>query len=153
MKIDTLDENILRVLAKNGSTSNRSLAKKLGVSEATIRRRKFGLIESNLLRIVGVVDPVGLGYEVCVIFGLGVEHTRVDEALKTLALYPEISWVLSTTGRFDVIAMARFTSASELYNFLREQVANIKGLKNSETFLCMAIEKGRYSAMFTNLPQ
>ena len=61
-----------------------------------------------------------------------------------LAQRPEIGWVSTTTGRFDILALARFASTDELSDFVEKKVTRIEGVNNSETFICLRIGKGRY---------
>ncbi|MFH1651359.1 MAG: Lrp/AsnC family transcriptional regulator [Chloroflexota bacterium] len=139
-----LDERLIQLLQEDGRQSSNVLAKKLGVSSATVRRRIKRLVQAGLLRIVGLVDPDKAGLPFTAIIALDVSHDRLDNALKSLASRPEVIWVCATTGRFDVIAIAHFPTSADFSNFLREELARIDGLKDSETFLCLHTEKGRY---------
>ena len=47
-------------------------------------------------------------------------------------------------GRFDIILCAHFPTADDLSRFMWEELAKIEGLQDSETFLCLHVEKGGY---------
>jgi DNA-binding Lrp family transcriptional regulator len=61
-KLKALDYEVLSELMKNSKTSDRSLAKKLGVSQPTITRRRGTLEKEGYLKYTGIPDfkKVGL---------------------------------------------------------------------------------------------
>ena len=148
--MDSLDAKLMRLLAKDARQSSEALAKQLEVSAATTRRRITRLLNSKVLRIVGVVDHSKIGFPVAVIVGFDVEHKEVSSFMKILASRPEVRWSSITTGRFDVMALLRFHSTDELYNFIQSVMANASGLRDSETFLCIHEDKGRYSPLLSD---
>jgi len=150
-KLDLLDQELIKLLAKDASQSNNVIAKKLKVTAATIRRRKNQLVKQDALRIIGVVNPKKIGYGVSVVVAFDVEIAKLDSAVKMLSNRPEVTWISTTTGRFDIISLIRLQSTDELSEFLRETTSNIEGLKNSETFVCLHNAKGgKYSLMFSD---
>lgn len=151
MKTDLIDERIVELLAQNAYNVVPKLAKTLKVSPVTVRRRIKTLLQNDALRIVGVIDPEKFGLKLLTVIGLDVDQDMIDKAAKTLSAFREVSWVLTTTGRFDIIILVRFESTNELSDFNRNVLAKIEGLKNSETFVCLRQEKGRYSLYFTNI--
>ena len=116
--IDSVDEQIVRLLGQDARQNSEKLAKQLNLSAATVRRRLRNLIRKDLLHIVGVVDPAKFGFPVPVVITLDVDLDKIDTAIKTLANRPEVRWVSTTTGQFDIIALARFRSNSNLSEFM-----------------------------------
>ena len=141
-KVDSLDNKIISILAKDARQSSNLIAKQLDVSASTIRRRIQNLIDNKTIRIMGIADPVKVGYPVTAYIAFNMAMDKVDAALKTLAGWPEIRTVSTIAGRFDILAMARFHSNDDLSDFLTRQLPKIKGLKDSETFICLHMEKG-----------
>ena len=142
--IDSIDEQIARLLGQDARQNSETLAKQLNLSSATVRRRLRKLIHSGLLRIVGVVDPGKFGFPVAVVITLDVAHEKLESAMETLAKRPEIRWVSTTTGRFDIIVLARFRSNDRLAEFMTKELAQLEGVKDSETFICLDVKKGSY---------
>src|SRR5437867_5742911 len=62
-RIDALDQGIVEALQANGRESFRAIAARLGVSEATVRARYARLCADDILQVVGVTNPLGLGFE------------------------------------------------------------------------------------------
>ncbi|MDD4859428.1 MAG: Lrp/AsnC family transcriptional regulator [Dehalococcoidales bacterium] len=148
MKLDSLDEKLILMLGQNARQSSQALAKKLKVTPGTIRRRIRELLRKNVLRIIGVVDSTKVGFPLAAAMAFNVEHEKLGLAVKSLADKPEIKWLASSTGRYDVIAMAQFRSTDELYDFIQREITPIEGLKDSETFVCLSVEKGQFGPMY-----
>ena len=64
--------------------------------------------------------------------------------MEALAKRPEIRRVSTTTGRFDIIALAQFRSTDYLSGLMIKELAHLEGLKDSETLICLDLKKGRY---------
>jgi Lrp/AsnC family transcriptional regulator for asnA, asnC and gidA len=141
---DSTDEQLVRLLARNARQNSETLAKQLNLSAATVRRRLRKLIQSETLHIIGVVDPIKFGLPVAVIINLDIASEKIVSVMETLTNRPEIRWISTTTGRFDIIALARFASNDDLSNFLVQGLPKIEGVRDSETFICLNMEKGRY---------
>jgi len=144
-KNDELDERLLYLLGEDARQSSESLARKLNVSAATVRRRVNKLIKTGVLHISGLVDPGKLGFPFLAVMAFDVQHGKtLASAMQKLASLPEVKFVSSTTGRFDIIAIAWFRSADGLSHFMRDHVGGIEGLKDSETFVCLSMGKPLY---------
>ncbi len=141
---DSIDKQLVRLLGQDARQNSVTLAKKLNLSAATVRRRLRKLLQNNSLRIIGAVDPARFGLLLAVLITLDVSPDKLESAIEVLANRPEIRWVSSTTGRFDIIAFALFPSTDSLSGFLTNQLAQMEGLKNSETFVCLDMKKGRF---------
>ena len=140
-KIDEIDEHLISLLEKDARQSSKKLAEELSVSAATVRRRINKLIQADVLRVVGAADRCKLGPCLITLLALDVEADKMESAVETLLSSPEVRYVFSTTGRFDVIAIVRFDSPEGLTHFLQKQVAGIEGLRNSETSICLTVSK------------
>jgi len=142
--LDSIDEQLARLLGQDARQNSETLAKQLKLSSATVRRRLRKLIRDDLLHIVGVVDPTKFGFPVAVVMTLHVAQDKLESAMEVLTKQPEIRWVSTTTGRFDIIALAWFRSTNHLSEFMTKELAQLEGLKDSETFICLDVKKGGY---------
>jgi Lrp/AsnC family transcriptional regulator for asnA, asnC and gidA len=143
-KIDNIDKQIVRLLAQNARQSSETLAKQLSISSATIRRRVNKLVSSGAIHMVAAIDPAKFGLSFVTIIALDVAHDKLDSIARLLAAKEQIMWISTTTGRFDIIALASFSSAEDFYEFMQGELTNVEGLNNSETFVCLHIQKGQY---------
>lgn len=142
---DSLDEHLVQLLERDASQTSETLAKQLNVSASTVRRRLRKLTQSGVLRFIAVVDPSKVGILLTTVIALDVTHEKLDSVTRLLASRPEVKWISITTGRFDIIIFAQFRSTYELSTFVQRELANIEGLRNSETFICLDVKKGYYT--------
>ena len=146
-KIDSMDEKLVRLLGQDARQNSETLAKQLNLSSATVRRKLRELIHSDALHIVGLVDPNRFGFPLAVVIALDVARDKLESALEALAKRPEIRWVSISTGRFDIIALARFSSTESLSDFVTKELTHMEGVRDSETFICLNVKKGRYGTL------
>ena len=142
--INGLDERLIHLLENDARQSSEVLAAQLNISPATVRRRVRRLIQSGVIRIVAAVDSSKIGLPLTAVIALDVAHEKLDAVTEMLVRRPEVKWVSTTTGRFDILAMASFPSTDELSVFVQRELAKIEGVRDSETFICLHIGKGRY---------
>jgi Lrp/AsnC family transcriptional regulator for asnA, asnC and gidA len=124
--------------------TNAGIARQIGVSEETVRRRLKRMVEEQYIRVVALPDPGKLGYNSEVLVGIQVDPAMVDSVADALAGLNEVNWVSVTTGSFDIFAWATLRSSEELSEFLRKKVGVITGVRKMETFLNLDMKKRRY---------
>src|SRR5262252_8115204 len=91
---DELDRRIIEALQANGRESFRSIAVRVGVSEATVRARYGRLTAEGILQVVAVTNPLGLGYEQALV---GVKTSGSPESVAdTVVRWPEADYVIAT---------------------------------------------------------
>lgn len=150
MKVDLLDQHIVELLARDSGQSTNSIAKKLKVHPTTIRRRIKELVRNKVIRFVAAVDPVKMGFSLSAVIAFDVEPTKLKSAVKLLASRRDVIWCSTTTGRFDIIVLVRVASTDELSELLEDILGKVEGLRNSETFVCLNVEKRVYSLMYVD---
>ena len=141
VSLDSVDVELVRLLERDARQSSQLIAKQLNVSPSTVRRRLRKLINNGVVHISAIVDANKLGFPLVAVMALDVAHERLDLVTQWLADREEVRWVSTMTGRFDVMAMAQFRSTDELSEFIQTQLARLEGVKNSETFICLHVQK------------
>ena len=142
--LDVKDKELIKLLEQDAWQTSEALARPLNVSSATVRRRLKRLVRNGMLRAVAVqVDTVDTRVEAMI--ALNVAHESFDSVLQALARQREAKWIASTTGRFDVLVLFEFNSIEELFQYVRSKLTRIEGVKDSETFVCLYVEKGKQS--------
>jgi len=143
--LDEIDRKLILLLSDNALQSSRVLADKLNVSPATVRRRLKKLLERKMLRIVGAIaDPRTIGMHLAVLIAFDVALDKVDAVAARLSSDIRVTWLSTTTGRYDIMALVRFASTEELNRFLNAELSTVEGVTNSETFICLDVKKVRY---------
>ena len=72
-QIDAIDEEIIRQLQTDGRRPYTQLAKVVGLSEAAVRQRVQRLLETGVMQVVAVTDPLSLGLRRQAMVGIKVE--------------------------------------------------------------------------------
>ena len=84
--MDEKDRKIISILQENSRIPYTEIAKKLGLTEATIRKRISELERSGVIKKYTIeVDPHKLGYKTVTILGMDVEPKYLLEAAKKLS--------------------------------------------------------------------
>ncbi len=143
--MDELDTKIIAMLQEDGRSSNAGIARRVGVSEGTVRRRLKRLVDDEYIRVVALLDPGKMGYASEALIGVQVDPDKTDQVSADLAELDEINWVSITTGSFDIFAWATLESSQELGIFLRSKVGTIPGVRRTETFVNLMVKKRWYS--------
>ncbi len=145
--MDELDRKIIDILQADGRASNAGIARDVGVSEGTVRRRLKRLVQEEYIQVVALPDAAKMGYESQALVGVQVDPDKIDQVADGLASLDEIRWAVVTTGSYDVFAWANLPSAEELGIFLRTKVGVIPGVRRTETFVNLANRKRGYGVV------
>ena len=142
--LDELDRQIIQILQGNGRASNARIARDVGVSEGTVRRRLKRLIQDGIIKVAALPDPEMLGYDTEALVGVQVDPDKIDVVANNLASLEESSWVSVTTGAFDIFTWVTLPSSEELGVFLKSKVGTIGGVRRTETFVSLSVRKRAY---------
>ncbi len=83
-RLDRTDLNIIGLLQKDGRMPSSEIAKKTGISEATVRYRLKKLIDGEFIQIVAAGNPIKLGFGIAANIGLYTDSPRVDDIIEEL---------------------------------------------------------------------
>ena len=140
--IDEVDRSIIEALQKNGRESFRRIARRIGVSEATVRSRYSRLCEDNILQVTGVTNPLGLGFEAMAMVGIrtnGAPEPVSDE----IARWDEADYVVVTAGQFDILVEVVCADRRHLLD-VTNRIRALEGVVSTETFLYLEMWKQLY---------
>ena len=140
--IDAVDRAIIEALQKNGRESFRRIARRIGVSEATVRARYRRLCADNILQVTGVTNPLGLGFESMAMVGLktnGSPEPVADE----IARWEEADYVVITAGQFDLLVEVVCGDRRQLLD-LTNRMRALSGVVSTESFLYLDMWKQLY---------
>lgn len=143
--MDSIDRQIIAALNEDGRAANAKIAKKVKVSEGTVRRRLKKLTGDKTINIVTVQDPQKMGYQSEVLIGMQVEPDMLEEVASRMAEFKYTTLVSITTGTYDVFAWATLPNAESLGEFIRDHVGKTPGVQRTETFVSLGVRKRAYS--------
>jgi Lrp/AsnC family transcriptional regulator for asnA, asnC and gidA len=142
--LDEVNKRIIDQLQRDGRMSYATLAKQIGLSEAAARQRVQRMLDTGVMQIVAVTDPLTLGFRRQVMIGLKVEGDMRTVADK-LAAIAEVDYVVMCAGGYDILAEMVCTDDEHLLSLLNDQIRAIEGVASTETFVYLKLAKQTYA--------
>jgi Lrp/AsnC family transcriptional regulator for asnA, asnC and gidA len=135
-EIDELDLKILKLLEEDGRLAFMDIAKKLRLSESTIRKRVQALKENGVIKRFTVeIDPAKIGLNTVAIVGIDVDPPKLLEVAQKLCDFKEIRCVATSTGDHMIMTEIWTKDGRELTRLISEKIGPIEGVKK----ICPAI--------------
>lgn len=131
--LDATDIAIVRMLQEDGRVPNAAIARALGISEPTVRKRIDRIIKDGIIKVTAVVNPHRTGYAANVLIALRTQPSKTFEVGERLSQLERVVYLGYTTGRYDILAEVLFHDDSELFEFYRTELAAIEGIVSTET--------------------
>ena len=142
--IDEIDRAVIRELQLDGRMPYAKLGPAVGLSQAAVRQRVQRLIENGVMQVVAVTDPLTLGFGLQAMVGLEVDGDLRAVATK-LAKVDEVSYVVVTTGRFDMLVEVVCRDNEQLLALVNDVIRALPGVRSAEVFSYLHLEKQTYS--------
>ncbi len=134
-EIDALDRMLIELLQDDGRASFRDIGQRLDVSERTASSRFTRLVKDGVVRVLAVGNPHELGFHGLAWLGIGLEaDADADEAAASLARIPQVSYLVSAAGRYDLMAEIVCRDRAQLIATLDGRIGGIAGIETVETF-------------------
>ncbi len=142
--LDEMSKQIIEHLQEDGRQSYATIGRAVGLSEAAVRQRVGRLIESGLMQIVAVTDPLQVGFRRQAMIGLTVDGDMGPVA-DALAEMPEVDYVVTTAGSFDLLVEVVCEDDAHLLDLLTARIRTLPGVRSTETFVYLKLNKQHYN--------
>ncbi|MBA2374440.1 MAG: Lrp/AsnC family transcriptional regulator [Chloroflexi bacterium] len=142
--VSDLDKRIIEHLQQDGRRPYTQIANELGVSEAAVRARTNRLVEKGILQVVGVTDPLKLGFQQMALIGIRCEPSKLVEVADRIAEMSEVDYVVITAGSYDLLVETVCEDNEALLRFLADKLRQIEGVRDTETFVYLRMVKQTY---------
>jgi len=142
--LDDVSKAIIEHLQVDGRRSFASIAKSVGLSEAAVRARVQRLLDSEVMQIVAVTDPLQIGFTRQAMVGIRVEGDSQLVAHR-LADMSEVDYVVTTAGSFDLIVEVVCEDDDELLDLLSRRIRTLPGVVSTESFVYLKLNKQHYN--------
>ena len=143
-EVSELDKRIIEHLQQDGRRPFTQIAGDLGVSEAAVRARTNRLVERGILQVVGVTDPLRLGFQQMAMIGIRCERDKLVEVSERIAEMPEVDYVVITAGSYDLLIETVCEDNEALLRFLADKLRQVDGVRDTETFVYLRMVKQTY---------
>jgi Lrp/AsnC family transcriptional regulator for asnA, asnC and gidA len=101
-------------------------------------------VERGILQVVGVTDPLKLGFQQMAMIGIRCQADRLMAVAEQVGEFPEVSYVVVTAGTYDILIETVCEDNDGLLRFLAERLRTIDGVRETETFVYLRLIKQSY---------
>lgn len=135
-QLDSLDEQILKLVASNARIPFLEVARACNVSGAAIHQRVQKLTNLGILKgSEFIIDPEKVGYETCAYVGLYLKNPeQFDSVYEGLKQIPEVVECHYTTGQYDMFIKIYAKNNHHLLSIIHDKLQPL-GLARSETII------------------
>lgn len=127
---------ILEILMKDGRKSYTEIAKMLGTSESSVRKRVKKMEEEGVIKgYRAEVEPSKIGYNVVALTGFDTNPEDFLTVAKKLCEFEEVKKVWTSTGDHMIMTEIWARDGRELSEILFNKLGKIEGVKK----ICPAI--------------
>lgn len=141
VSVDDLDRFLIRCLQDSPRATYATIARQTNVSETTVKRRIESLMEGGVISTNVFPNPRLLGYQVQASIGITADLALAEEIAVTVRDFPEVAYVASALGRYDLLIYVVVPTVNDLTRFMMERLAPIEGIRHTETVLTPRVYK------------
>lgn len=128
--LDEKNMEIIEMLEENSRQSFKDMAKKLKVSEATVRKRVIALQRGGVIKRFTIkVDNARLGLNTVAIVGVDVDPTRMLDVAERLCDLKDARCVATSSGDHMIMLEIWTRDGRELTKLISEKIETIEGVK------------------------
>lgn len=136
-----LDTEIIKILKKDGRTSNQKIADMLDVTTSMVATRIRRMEDAKAMKIVAVSDFSAFNFNVLLPIGVDVKGRQANDVAQDLTKLDEIVSVQLVTGKHDIEILVALASMDDLSEFLLEKLSQVPGIRNFDPSFCVDILK------------
>ncbi len=142
--LDDVSKAIIEQLQQDGRRPYATIGKAVGLSEAAVRQRVSKLLETGVMQIVAVTDPLQVGFNREAMIGIEVDGD-MEAVADLLSHMDEISYIILTAGSFDIILEVVCEDDEALLEVINRKIRAIPGVRRTETFMYLKLRKQSYT--------
>lgn len=140
MKLDDLDQAILRVLSGDARATYSEISKAVGVSISTVRNRITAMRDSGSLHLRVWLDPSRAGIGLAATFLLRVQPDRLAQVTEELVALGSTGYIATLAGDHDLMVDAFCRDVAHLEQVLHKEIQAIDGVLAVTSYLITDIK-------------
>ncbi|MEH1097713.1 Lrp/AsnC family transcriptional regulator [Micromonospora sp. CPCC 205561] len=141
--LDDVAKQIIEQLQEDGRRPYATIGKAVGLSEAAVRQRVQRLLDTGVMQIVAVTDPLQLGFSRQAMIGLRTDGD-LEAVADRLAELDEVDYVVITAGSFDLLTEVVCRNDDHLLEIL-QRLRAVDGVLSTEAFVYLKLRKQTYT--------
>ncbi|MEM7344268.1 MAG: Lrp/AsnC family transcriptional regulator [Chloroflexota bacterium] len=138
--LDEVDRKIIQYLQKNGRESFTKMSEEMGIPTSTVRDRTNRLLDNDILRIMGLLNPLKARERVMANIGIKLSSGDHERITAEISQFDEVSYLVVCAGSFDLMVEVVCRDHTHLLE-LTTALKNISGVHSTETFIYYKIVK------------
>jgi Lrp/AsnC family transcriptional regulator for asnA, asnC and gidA len=142
--LDDVSKAIIEQLQEDGRRPYATIGRAVGLSEAAVRQRVQRLLESGVMQIVAVTDPLTVGFARAAMIGIRVDGD-MEVAAEHLEAMPEVDYVVITAGSYDLLVEVVCEDDDHLLEVINKRIRAIPGVRHTESFVYLKLRKQIYT--------
>lgn len=150
--LDEIDRKLIAALQIDGRTPFSVLAQELDMSASSVRYRVQRLQDSGLFQIVGIANPLNIGFDRLALIGITCDAGLAPRVCEALTELPETSYVVLTSGSFDVMVEVVCRDIEHYTDLMFGTLQKIPGVVHTESFFVLKAHKLAYGWGVGDMP-
>ncbi|MEN9741246.1 MAG: hypothetical protein RIR66_202 [Actinomycetota bacterium] len=142
--LDDVSKSIIEQLQEDGRRPYASIGKAVGLSEAAVRQRVSKLLETGVMQIVAVTDPMQVGFNREAMIGVEVDGD-IEAVADVIVKMPEVSYLVVTAGSYDILLEVVCEDDEALLEVINRKIRALPGVRRTETFMYLKLRKQIYT--------
>lgn len=142
--LDDIDRRLIAILQQDGRKAFSEIATETGLPASSVRYRIQRLEDTGILQIVGIANPLSIGFDHLALIGIRCEPGTARGVCQELSKHAETSYVVLTSGGFDVMVEAVCRDMDHYKTFLLDTLQPTPGVRSTETFFVLEAHKLAY---------
>ena len=141
-QIDEVNLKIINILKNDSSTPFVDIAKRIGVSDATVHQRIRRMIAAGIINKFTIsVDNDLLGYDHMAFMGINISPGSADQIISDLLRIKEILEMQELHGKFDLLLKIRAKNLIQMRDIVENKICKIPHILESELMTVLKTEK------------
>jgi Lrp/AsnC family transcriptional regulator for asnA, asnC and gidA len=142
--LDDVSKAIIEQLQEDGRRPYATIGKAVGLSEAAVRQRVQKLLDTGVMQIVAVTDPMRIGRARQAMIAISVDGD-VEKVADKLAQIDEVDYIVITAGSFDLMVEVVVEDDAHLLRLVNGAIRSIPGVARTESFVYLKLVKQTYN--------
>ena len=141
-QIDDIDLKIIDILNKDASTAFVDIAKRIGISDATVHIRVRKMMASGIINKFTIsVDNNLLGYDHMAFMGINITPGSADQIASDLLKIEEVLEMHEMHGKFDLLVKIRAKDLNQMREIVANKICKIPHILESELMTVLKTKK------------
>ena len=138
-----ISKAIIEQLQQDGRRTYAKIGEAVGLSEGAVRQRVNRLVDSGVMQIVAVTNPLQLGFRRQAMIGIRAEGS-LDPIVAALAAMDEVDYVVITAGSFDILVEVVCEDDDHLVRAAEQPDPHHPRRTHTESFVYLKLSKQSY---------